>query len=69
MLAYPQPYVGYADDSSHSTWNISSTALAIYSSNGKLVYLWGICIDLSSNNIIEYSAMINLLSDAISHGI
>lgn len=69
MLASLKPYVGYVNCSSHSTQNLSFVGWAIYAPNGELVSLQGICISLSTNNIVEYSAMIELLSDAISHGI
>lgn len=39
------------------------------SPSGKLVSFQGICISQSMNNIAKYSALIELLSDAISLGI
>jgi len=69
MLTFLKPYVGYVDGCSRSTWNLSSTAWAIFSPNGKLVSMQWIFIGHSTNNIIEYSAMVELWYDAISHGI
>ncbi len=37
-----EPYFGYADGASHSTLNLSSTALVIFAPNGELVSLQGI---------------------------
>ena len=64
-----EPFVGYADGASRSTQNLSSAAWAIFAPSGELVSFQGICIGQSTNNIAEYSALIELLSDAISLGI
>ena len=64
-----EPFVGYADGASHSTQNLSSAAWDIFTPNDKLVSFQGICIGRSTNNIVEYSALIELLSDAILFGI
>ena len=50
---------------SHST----SAAWVIYTPMGQVLSLGGVCLWPSSNNVAEYSAMIELLCDAISHGI
>ena len=54
---------------SHSLRNLSSAAWAIFDPSGELVSFRGVCIGRSKNNIVEYSALIELLSDAITHGI
>jgi len=64
-----EPFVGYANGASHSTQNLSSAAWAIFAPNDELVSFQGICISRSKNNIAKYSALIELLSDAISFGI
>ena len=64
-----EPFVGYADGASCSMQNLSSAAWAIFALNDELVSFQGICIGRSMNNITEYSALIELLSDAISFGI
>ena len=64
-----QPYFGYADGASHNTHDLSSIAWATYDSNGELVSLQRICMSCSTNKIAEYNTMIELLFDAISHGI
>ena len=61
--------VGYADGASRSSRNLSSAAWAIFYPSGELVSFRGVCIGQSTNNIVEYSALIELLSDAITHGI
>ena len=62
-------YVGYADDASRHTQNSASVAWVIYTPMGQVSSLGGVCLRPSSNNIYEYSAMIELLRDSISHGI
>ena len=63
-----EPFFGYIDGASHSTQNFSSAAWAIFAPSGKLVSFQGICIGHSTNNIAEYSALIELLYDEISLG-
>ncbi len=69
MSNYSDTYVGYADGASRSTRNLSSAAWAIFDPSGELVSFRGVCIGRSTNNIVEYSALIELLSDTIAHGI
>ena len=64
-----QTYVGFADGACHSTWNISSTAWVIYSPSDELVSMHGVSLGQTTNNIAEYSAVIELLSESISFGI
>ena len=61
--------VGYADGASRSSRNLSSAAWAIFDPSGELVSFRGVCIGRSTNNIAEYSTLIELLFHAISHGI
>jgi ribonuclease HI len=63
------PYLGLADGASHSTQNLASAAWAIYAPMNELVSLRGVCLGRVTNNIAEYSAVIELLNDAISLGI
>ena len=64
-----EPFIGYTDGVIRSTQNLSSTAWAIFALNDELVIFQGISIARSTNNIVEYSALIKILSDAISFGI
>jgi ribonuclease HI len=63
------PYIGFADGSSHSTRNLASVAWAIYAPTNELISLRGVCLGHATNNIAAYSAVIELLVDAISLGI
>ena len=63
------PHIGFIDGAFHSTRNISSMAWAIYDPNGELIDLQGIYLGRTTNNIAEYSAVIEPLSEAIALGI
>jgi ribonuclease HI len=63
------PYIGFADGASRSTQNLASNAWAIYAPTNELVSLQGVCLSRATNNIAEYSTVIELLIDAISLGI
>ena len=63
------PYIGFADGASRNTQNLASAAWAIYAPTNELVSLRGVCLGRTTNNIAEYSVVIELLVDAISLGI
>jgi hypothetical protein len=69
MSASPLPYVGFVDGASRSTQNLASVAWEIYMPTDELISLHGICLGRATNNIVEYSAVIELLTEAISLGI
>ena len=62
-------FIGFADGASRHTRNLASAAWVIFSLSGQLVASRGACLGSTTNNIAEYSAMIELLVNAISHGI
>jgi len=64
-----ESFFGYADGDIHSTWNLSSADWDIFDPSDELVSFRGVCIGRSMKNITEYSALIELLSDAIACGI
>jgi ribonuclease HI len=55
-------YIGFADGACRSTQNLSSAAWVLYDPNGELINLQGICLGRTTNNIVEYSAVIELHS-------
>jgi len=69
MSESSEPFVGYANGAIRSTQNLSSVAWTIFALNSELVSFQGICIGRSTKNIVEYSTLIELLSNAISFGI
>jgi hypothetical protein len=62
-------YIGFIDGAIHSTQNLASTSWVIYAPTNELISLQGVCLGRATNNIAEYSAVIELFSDAISLGI
>src|SRR6202043_192560 len=64
-----QSYIGFTDGTCRSTQNISSAAWVIYSPSDELVSMHGVSLSQTTNNIAEYSAVIELLSESISFGI
>ena len=64
-----QTYIGFANGACHSTWNMSSAAWVIYSPIDELVSMHGVSLGQTTNNIAEYSEVIELLSESISFGI
>lgn len=60
------PYIGFTDGAYRSTQNISFTAWVIYDPHGELVDLQGVCLGCTINNVIEYSAVIKLLTEAVN---
>ena len=62
-------HIGFTDGAIHHTQNSSSTTWVIYTPTGQVLSSGGVCLRPSSNNVSEYSAIIELLRDAISHGV
>ena len=54
---------------SHHTQNSASAAWVIYTPTGQLFSSGGVCLQPSSNNVVEYSVIIELFRDAILHGV
>ena len=62
-------YVGFADGASVHIENSTLAAWVIYAPMGQVLSSRGICLRPSSNNVVEYSVVIELLHDAISHSV
>ena len=62
-------YIGFADGASCHTQHSASATWVIYTPMGQVMSSGGLCLWPSSNNVDEYSVVIELLQDAISHGI
>jgi hypothetical protein len=69
MLESLLPHIGFANGTSHSTQNLASVAWEIYAPTNEIINLRGVCLGRATNNIAEYSVVIELLTDAISLGI
>ena len=61
-------YIGFADGARCHTQNLASAAWVIYTPTGQVLSSGGVCLRPSSNNVAQYSVIIELLRDAISHG-
>ena len=48
---------------------VLSTTLTTQAPTGQVLSSGGVCLRPSSNNVVEYSVIIELLQDAISHGV
>ena len=59
-------YIGFVDGASRHTQNSASAAWVIYTPTGQVLSSEGVCLRPSSNNVVEYSVIIELLQDAIS---
>ena len=66
MLKSSLSHIGFADGASHSTQNLSSIAWAIYAPTNELITLRGVCLGRATNNIVQYSSIIELLINSIS---
>ena len=56
------------DGASRHTQHSASAAWVVYTPTGQVLSSVGVCLRPSSNNVAEYSAIIELLRDVISHG-
>ena len=62
-------YIGFIDGAIRHTQNSASAAWVTYTPTDQVLSSGGVCLRPSSNNVAEYSAIIELLRDAISHGV
>ena len=62
-------YIGFMDGASRPTQHSASAAWVIYTPMDQVLSSGGVCLRPSSNNVTEYSAVIELLRDSILHGV
>ena len=62
-------HLSFADGASRHTRNLASVAWVLHYPSGQLLVSRGVCIGPASNNIAEYTAVVYLLSEAISLGV
>ena len=62
-------YIRFTDSASRHTQNSALAAWVMYTPTGQVLSSGGICLQPSSNNVSEYSVVIELLCDSISHGV
>jgi hypothetical protein len=54
-------YIGFASSVSCHNQNLVFVAWLIYSTTNQLVYVGGVCLGSTTNNVVEYSVVIELL--------
>jgi ribonuclease HI len=69
MSSESEVFIGYADGASQHTRRLASASWVIFTPQGQLLSSGGICLGETTNNVVEYSAVIELLRDALSLGI
>jgi ribonuclease HI len=69
MSSESKVFIGYADGASRHTRRLASAAWVIFTPQGQLLSSGGICLGDTTNHVAEYSAVIELLRDALSLGI
>ena len=62
-------FVGFADGAHRYTLNLALAAWVLYSPTSELVSLGGILLGPSTNNLVEYQAMIRLLTKSLSNDV
>ena len=69
MMSESIVHTRFADGATHHTLNLASIAWVIYKPSSQLLSSSSTCLSPSTNNIAEYSAIVELLLDAIPNGI
>ena len=69
MSSDSEVFVGYADEASQQTQGLASAAWVIFTPQGQLLSSGGIFLGITTNNVSEYSAFIELLHDSLSLGV
>ena len=62
-------FIGFADGAHRYTLNLASAAWVLYSPTSELVSLEGILSGPSTNNLVEYQAVIGLLMKSIANDV
>jgi hypothetical protein len=58
-------YNGFSNGASYSTQNLTSAPWEIYAPIDQLISLHGVFLGRATNNIMEYNALIELLTDVV----
>jgi ribonuclease HI len=69
MSSKSDEFVGFTDGASRHTWRLSSATWVVFTPQDQFLSSGGICLGDATNNVAQYSAVIELLCDALSHGI
>jgi ribonuclease HI len=66
MSSDSKVFVGYEYGASRHMQRLAFASWVIFTPQGQLLSLGGICLGDTTNNVVEYSAVIELLHDALS---
>jgi ribonuclease HI len=69
MSSDSEVFIGYVDGAIRHTRRLASVAWVIFTPQGQLLTFRDICLGDTTNNVAQYSAVIELLRDALSLGI
>jgi ribonuclease HI len=69
MSSESKVFVRFVGSASRHTRRLASVSWVIFASQGQLVSSRGICLGDTTNNVVEYNTVIELLRDAFSLGI
>jgi hypothetical protein len=64
MLPPPAYHIGYADNASRWTQNLTSVAWALYTPSHEMLHSNSICLGSATNNQDKYIVVIGILFDA-----
>ena len=69
MSSESEVYFWFTDDASQHTQRLASPTWVIFTPGGQLLSSGGVCLGNTTNNVFEYNTVLELLHDALSHGI
>jgi ribonuclease HI len=69
MSSESEVYFGFTENGSQQNHRLASTTWVIFTSGGQFLSSRGIFLGNATNNVYEYIVVIELLCDALSHGI
>ena len=69
MSSTPPFHIGYTDGANKSSQNAASTAWVIFSPSNKFLVSEGIFLGRATNNLVEFEAIIALMTNASTFGI
>jgi ribonuclease HI len=69
MSSESEVYVGFIDGASQHIRRLDSAVWVSFTPFGQLMYFGGIYLGEETDSVVEYSAIIQLLRDTLSHGI
>jgi hypothetical protein len=69
MSSESEVFIGFVDDAIRHTWRLAFAAWVIFTPQGQFLSSGGIFLGDDTNNVTKYKEVLELLCDALSHGI